>query len=132
MSSFLSRWAESIEKAPEQPDLPTNETRPSGVPNAMPVPCTDEGQPWSEWKAQSLNDEFKRLTGIRGRITGATVRHGERRRRLITAAPVHFASFEPANGYAACGLISAPGYATFDQARVNCPECRRVLSRGRR
>ena len=37
------------------------------------------GVPWAEWKAEALNQLFKELTGRRGNITAATVRHGERK-----------------------------------------------------
>jgi hypothetical protein len=39
------------------------------------------GIPWAEWKAQALNRLFLELTGRRGNITAATVRHGERKWR---------------------------------------------------
>jgi hypothetical protein len=128
MSSFLSRWAQSIETSTEGHVLPATAVDNAGVlgPDQTSIP-NDVGQSWSEWKARSLNEEFRRLTGIRGRITAETVRHGERSSRIITAAKVHFASLEPAHGYTLCGRISEPGYATFNSARVDCPECRRQL-----
>jgi hypothetical protein len=42
-----------------------------------------KGIPWAEWKAAALNRLFQEqgATGKRGRITAATVRHGERNTR---------------------------------------------------
>ena len=43
--------------------------------------CDETGIPWAEWKAGELNQIFRENspTGIPGRITAATVRHGERK-----------------------------------------------------
>jgi hypothetical protein len=40
-----------------------------------------KGIPWAEWKAAALNRLFQEqgATGTPGRITAATVRHGERK-----------------------------------------------------
>jgi hypothetical protein len=40
-----------------------------------------KGIPWAEWKAAALNRLFQEqgATGKPGRITAATVRHGERK-----------------------------------------------------
>jgi hypothetical protein len=42
-----------------------------------------KGTPWAEWKAAALNRVFRKqgATGKSGRITAATVRHGERNTR---------------------------------------------------
>jgi hypothetical protein len=42
-----------------------------------------DGVPWAEWKAAALNRLFQEqgATGMPGRITPATVRHGERMAR---------------------------------------------------
>jgi hypothetical protein len=47
------------------------------------------GIPWAEWKAASLNRLFlvQGVTGKRGRITAATVRHGERAAHLTEEGP---------------------------------------------
>lgn len=53
--------------------------------------CEPEfGIPWAEWKAAALNQLFmdQGATGHPGRITAATVRHGEAgRERVDSAAP---------------------------------------------
>jgi len=43
----------------------------------------DRGIPWPEWKAAALNRLFQEqgATGKPGRISAATVRHGERKAR---------------------------------------------------
>ena len=43
----------------------------------------ERGVPWAEWKAAALNKLFKEqgVTGQPGRITAATVEHGEKQER---------------------------------------------------
>lgn len=57
---------------------------PSGALERTPEPSgavdgADRGIPWAEWKASTLNQLFKEqgVTGQLGRITAATMRHGE-------------------------------------------------------
>jgi hypothetical protein len=47
----------------------------------LPLMEPTRAMSWSEWKADALNRLFKELgtSGQRGRITAATVEHGERR-----------------------------------------------------
>ena len=49
----------------------------------MESPGHERTIPWPEWKAAALNRLFQEqgVTGEPGRITAATVRHGERRRK---------------------------------------------------
>lgn len=48
-----------------------------------------KGIPWAEWKAAALNRLFQEqgVTGTPGRITAATVRHGELRRAALPPHP---------------------------------------------
>jgi hypothetical protein len=50
---------------------------------------TDRGIPWAEWKAAALNQLFKEqgLIGQPGRITAATIRHGESVRDRVDCGP---------------------------------------------
>lgn|ERR1035437_6608619 len=51
----------------------------------------DRGTPWAEWKAAALNQLFKEqgVTGQPGRITAATVRHGESVRNRVDCGSKH-------------------------------------------
>jgi hypothetical protein len=48
-----------------------------------PAPGTARTMSWAEWKADALNTLFQQYgsSGQRGRITAASVLHGEQRRR---------------------------------------------------
>src|ERR1039457_2929564 len=58
----------------------------------------DRGTPWAEWKAATLNQLFKEqgVTGQPGRITAATVRHGESVRDGVDCGPKHEQPMSPA------------------------------------
>jgi hypothetical protein len=58
-------------------ELPNIQMKPDSEAESAHVP--ERGIPWAEWKAAALNQLFKEqgVTGRPGRITAATVRHGE-------------------------------------------------------
>jgi hypothetical protein len=96
MGEFLEKWANL---PPARPlDAPAKEREDAAEPiqqNAEPVAAAtgaerEQGKPWAEWKAAALNRLFQEqgTAGLPGRITAATVRHGEAgRERVDSAAP---------------------------------------------
>jgi hypothetical protein len=83
--------AESAGSEPTKPSKPgsvgfegsVSGDSPEIGPEADPPTGEDEGVPWAEWKAAALNRLFQEqgVTRQPGRITAATVRHGERKAR---------------------------------------------------
>lgn len=86
MAGFLEKWANLPPAGPSVAAAPKETKGASGLthPNAEPVPAPipperEEGMPWPEWKAAELNRLFQEqgATGQPGRVTAATVQHGE-------------------------------------------------------
>lgn len=71
MGAFLTRWLSLRDESVESTDKPPD--------TARIVESDPPGVPWCEWKAAALNRLFQEqgVTGQPGRITAATVRHGE-------------------------------------------------------
>jgi hypothetical protein len=83
----LCATADSAESEPTKPSKPVSSSQSDGsvgFVGATPGEFSkiDKGRvtPWAEWKAAALNRLFQEqgVTGQPGRITAATVRHGER------------------------------------------------------
>ena len=99
MSPSRSRWldwkpkarilTDSAESEPTKPSKPDSSAQGDGSvgfvgPTPGELPKMEEetgGIPWAEWKAAELNRLFQEQgsTGQPGRITAATIRHGEQR-----------------------------------------------------
>jgi len=80
--------ADSAESEPTKPSIPgfvgfEGATSPESLKIRDEPAMAKLGMPWAEWKAAALNRLFKELGTTRqpGRITAATVRHGEHHRR---------------------------------------------------
>lgn len=102
MSAFLAKWAniqpQRHSEGPPTPALTAIQayflaTSPgSGEPaheaGASEGPEHERALPWAEWKAAALNRLFKEqgLTWQPGRITAATLRHGEAGRTRVDSA----------------------------------------------
>ncbi len=65
----------------------------------MEMAWCPQGTSWAEWKAAALNRLFleQGVTGRRGRITAATVRHGEQAAHLTEESEMQFEQLERAN-----------------------------------
>ena len=101
MSAFLAKWATEPDRQPSGPPIPTASAEtdadsPGGTSETTPDPraaspnaadreqepnLAAAGVEWAEWRAATLNRLFAEqgVTRQPGRITAATVRHGERK-----------------------------------------------------
>jgi hypothetical protein len=100
MSAFLAKWTNieperHSEEGPTTPALRAiqadSPAAPPGVGEPAQKPVASEGAEhvqavsWAEWKAAALNRLFQEqgVTGQPGRITAATVLHGEAGRKRV-------------------------------------------------
>ena len=103
MSAFLAKWANieperHSEEGPTTPALtaiqasslaaPPADGEPAHKPVASEGAEHEEAVSWAEWKASALNRLFQEqgVIGQPGRITAATVRHGEAGRKQVDSA----------------------------------------------
>jgi hypothetical protein len=90
MVGFLEKWANLPPALTVAPKEPVNAAQPT-QPNAervLSATGSEREVPWAEIKAATLNRLFQEqgVTGKLGRITAATVRHGEGGRERVDSA----------------------------------------------
>ncbi len=90
MGGFLKDWANLPPAKPPVAVGPNEQAGSTEPMSAEPMLATalperEEGVPWPDWKAAELNRLFQErgATGQPGRITAATVRHGETGRERV-------------------------------------------------
>jgi hypothetical protein len=101
MSALLAKWTSIERHSEEGPTAPALTALQAYFPAASPGSCEpayeavalegpehERAVPWAEWKAAALNRLFQEqgITGQPGRITAATVRHGEAGRKRVDSA----------------------------------------------
>lgn len=77
MGEFLKKWVEPPATPPET--VPAGRLPENGEARGERAGTDEAGVMWAEWKAAALNQLFREqgVTGQPGRITAATIRHGE-------------------------------------------------------